>query len=150
MDLNGVETIHVNALGGADKITVGDLTGTGVSQVAIDLAGTAGSGAGDGQVDQVTVNATNGNNRITISSAGTSVTVSGLTELVTIDGTEATDQLVINALSGNDTIDASALAATSISLVLDGGAGNDTIIGGAGQRHAVRRRRQRHRHRASG
>ena len=38
MDLNGVEHINLNALGGADTITVNDLTGTGVTQVAIDLA----------------------------------------------------------------------------------------------------------------
>ena len=37
MDLNGVEHIQLNALGGADTVTVNDLTGTGVTQVAIDL-----------------------------------------------------------------------------------------------------------------
>ncbi len=130
MDVNGVETIHVNAIGGADNITIGDLTGTGVTHVALDLAGVAGSGTGDGQVDTVTINATNGSNQITISSAGSSVSVSGLKELVTIDGVEATDQLVINGLSGNDTINATALA--TMSLTIDGGAGNDTIIGSQG------------------
>src|SRR5882672_1958428 len=50
MDLNGVERIQVNALGGADSITVNDLTGTNVNQVAIDLAATA-TAAGDGQFD---------------------------------------------------------------------------------------------------
>ena len=40
MDLNGIEHINFKALGGADNITVGDLTGTGVTQVAIDLAAT--------------------------------------------------------------------------------------------------------------
>ena len=38
MDLNGVEHIQFNALGGADNITVSDLTGTDVKQVALDLA----------------------------------------------------------------------------------------------------------------
>ena len=47
MDLNGVEQIQFAALGGADNITVNDLTGTGVTQVAIDLAAT-GSTSGDG------------------------------------------------------------------------------------------------------
>ena len=42
MDLNSVEQIRFNALGGADNIVVGDLTGTEVTQVAIDLAGTLG------------------------------------------------------------------------------------------------------------
>ena len=40
MDLNGVEHVQFAALGGADTITVNDLTGTDVTQVAIDLAGT--------------------------------------------------------------------------------------------------------------
>ena len=39
MDVNGTETIDVNASGGADNITVNDLTGTDVEQVAIDLGG---------------------------------------------------------------------------------------------------------------
>ena len=38
VDLSSVEHIDFDALGGADNITVNDLTGTGVSQVAIDLA----------------------------------------------------------------------------------------------------------------
>ncbi len=49
MDLNGVEQIQFAALGGADTITVNDLTGTDVKQVAIDLAA-AGTTSGDGAV----------------------------------------------------------------------------------------------------
>ena len=41
MDLNGVEQSSSMPLGGADNITVNDLTGTGVTQVAIDLGATA-------------------------------------------------------------------------------------------------------------
>jgi Ca2+-binding RTX toxin-like protein len=52
MDLNGIEHIDFNALGGADSINVGDLTGTGVTQVAIDLESTPGSGVGDGAADR--------------------------------------------------------------------------------------------------
>ena len=49
---------------------------------------------------------------------------------MTIEGAEAAnDSLVINALGGNDTIDASA---AQIKVVIDGGDGNDTIIGGQG------------------
>src|SRR6516164_2147787 len=44
MDLNGIEHIDFNALGGADSINVGDLTGTGVTQVALDLESIPGSG----------------------------------------------------------------------------------------------------------
>ena len=39
MDLNGVEQIQFNALGGADNVVVHDLSGTGVTEVDIDLGG---------------------------------------------------------------------------------------------------------------
>src|SRR5258705_288427 len=55
MDLNSVEHINFTALGGADTITVGDLTGTGVTQVALDLSATPGTGTGDGSIDHITV-----------------------------------------------------------------------------------------------
>src|SRR6266568_4749232 len=41
MDLTSVEHIQFNALGGADTITVGDLTGTGTTQVGINLGSSA-------------------------------------------------------------------------------------------------------------
>src|SRR6188768_3178360 len=44
MDLDDVENIEFRALGGADKITVGDLSATDVTEISIDLAGsTAGT-----------------------------------------------------------------------------------------------------------
>ena len=58
MDVNGVEQVNVVALGGADTLTVNDLSGTGVTDVNIDLAATPGSGIGDGQADTVIVNGT--------------------------------------------------------------------------------------------
>ena len=39
-----VEHINFVALGGADNITVNDLTGTGVNQVNIDLSATPAAG----------------------------------------------------------------------------------------------------------
>jgi Ca2+-binding RTX toxin-like protein len=131
MDLNSIEKIQLKALGGADTITVNDLSGTGVKQVAIDLA--ASTGTGDGQADTVIVNGTAGNNHISLTASGTVVTVTGLSAQVTIDHAEAaSDALVINALDGNDTIDASALTLGPINLTIDGGAGNDTILGSGG------------------
>jgi Ca2+-binding RTX toxin-like protein len=132
MDLNGIENIDFTARGGADNITVGDLTGTGVTQVALDLAGTPGTGQGDGAVDQVTVNGTGQADNIQVIGAGASVTVAGLAEQVNLTGAEAADQLTIASGNGNDTINAGALPAGIIGLTIDGGAGNDTITGSQG------------------
>ena len=133
MDLNGVEHIQFNALGGSDNIVVNDLAGTGVTQIALDLASPAGSGTGDGAADSVTVTGTKGADQITVLSNGTSVNVNGLPAQVTISGSEGDlDSLVVNALGGNDVIDASLLATGQVKLTIDGGAGNDTITGSAG------------------
>ena len=54
-----VESIDFNALGGADTITVNDMSGTDVTDVNINLAGA--NGLGDGQADTIVINATSGN-----------------------------------------------------------------------------------------
>ncbi len=133
MDMNSVQQVDVNALGGADTITVGDLTGTGVASVNLDLASPPGSGTGDGQADTVILNGTNSADNIQVAGAGTGYTVSGLHGLVTVSGSEGTsDQLVVNALGGDDTINASALPAGVVQLTVDAGAGNDQIVGSQG------------------
>jgi Ca2+-binding RTX toxin-like protein len=132
MDLNGIEQIEFDARGGADSITVHDLTGTGVQQVLVDLGAIPGGTQGDGAADVVTVEGTNHNDHIQVTSNGTTVTVTGLPEVVTIANAEAAnDRLIIQGFGGNDVIDASTLTA-AIALTLDGGAGNDTITGGQG------------------
>jgi Ca2+-binding RTX toxin-like protein len=133
MDTNGVETVDVNALGGADTVTVNDLTGTGVSAVNDDLAAPPGSGAGDGQADNVIVNGTDTNDTVTIAGANGAATVTGLAATVNVVGAEpANDRLTVNALDGDDSVSASGLAANAIGLTIDGGTGADVLIGGDG------------------
>jgi Ca2+-binding RTX toxin-like protein len=133
MDLNGVEHIQLNALGGADTITVNDLSGTDVTQVALDLSAPAGSRQGDGQPDKVIVNGTAGDDQVKVASSGASVVVNGLAAQVTIAGTEgALDSLTVNGLAGNDTINASALKTGQVKLTINAGAGNDVITGSQG------------------
>jgi hypothetical protein len=60
MDVDGTERVSFNALGGADTITVGDLSGTAVTQVSLSLAAALGGAAGDTQADSVSVNGTAG------------------------------------------------------------------------------------------
>jgi hypothetical protein len=131
MDLNEVETINLNPFGGADTVTVNDQTATDIFSVNVDLSGSAGTG--DGQADAVVINGTNGDDDSgLIQSFGTRITANvSLFPLVNITGEEAAnDTLTVNALGGNDTLDASFLQAGLIKLTVNGGAGNDTITTG--------------------
>ncbi len=133
MDVNGVEEVNVAALGGTDTITVNDLSGTGVTDVNIDLASPPGSGTGDGQADTVIINGTAGNDVIAVAGDAGHADVLGLAARVHISGAEAAnDRLIVNALGGDDVVDASGLTASAIGLVENGGDGNDVLIGGAG------------------
>ncbi|MEZ6073168.1 MAG: hypothetical protein R3C10_23600 [Pirellulales bacterium] len=131
IDLNDMEDIDLNALGGADFVTVNDLSGTDVVQIDVNLAATGGGG--DSQIDNVIVNATNGNDVVLATGDATAASVLGLPWIVNIFGTEATlDQLSINLLAGDDVLDASGLVAMAIRLLGNGGDDNDVLIGGDG------------------
>jgi hypothetical protein len=121
MDTAGVERVDFNALGGADLVTVNDLSGTDVIDVRVDLAGTLGGASGDGQADRVVVNATEGEDTINVQGDAGGVKVSGLAATVGIVHSEtANDRLEINTLAGQDTVDSSGLAAGAIQLLVDG------------------------------
>jgi Ca2+-binding RTX toxin-like protein len=126
MDLDDVEQLDANALGGADALTVNDLSGTDLTGVRSDLAG-------DGQPDTVTAVATNGADAISVAGSAGNAAVSGLAARIDIAGAEPTqDTLAINALAGDDVVDASGLSADVIRLNADGGDGDDVLIGSAG------------------
>jgi Ca2+-binding RTX toxin-like protein len=114
MDTNDVERVDFNALGGADTITVNDLTGTDVNDVRLDL------GAADLQADRVIVNATDGDDDIVVSGGAGDVTAVGLAATIAITDAEAGDRLDVNTLQGTDTVDFAALAANAIQLFVDG------------------------------
>jgi Ca2+-binding RTX toxin-like protein len=121
MDTQGVERVDFNALGGADQVTINDLSGTDVSAVNVDLAGTLGGNTGDGQPDRVVVNATNGNDAANVSGDAGAVRVKGLAPAIGILHSEvANDRLEINTLAGTDTVTSVGLAAGAIQLFVDG------------------------------
>ncbi len=133
MDLNDVERIDLNALGGADQLTVNDVSGTDLTAVSTDLAGSVGATTGDGAQDQVIVNATNGADVVNAGGAAGGATVTGLSATIAIAHAEAAqDTLTVNALGGDDVVEASGLAADAIRLEANGGDGADVLIGGAG------------------
>ena len=77
MDLDNVETIDLNAKGGADTITVNDLTGTDVKQGQHRSRGRQPTAA-TVQRTPIVINATDGDDAITVTNNNGVVTVSGL------------------------------------------------------------------------
>jgi Ca2+-binding RTX toxin-like protein len=130
MDVGGVEEIDTKALGGADQLRAGDLTGTDVERVETNLHGAQGD---DNAADQVIVNGTDGNDAVVAAGSSGNVTIAGLAARFDIAGANAAqDQLQLNLLGGNDLLVGSGLAADAIQLHADGGDGDDVLIGGAG------------------
>ena len=126
-----VESIDLNAFGGVDSVVVNNMAGTGLVELNTSLA--VFGGAGEAAADTVVLNGTNRNDTIVISGNATAVAVTGIAVQVNITGAEfANDRLVINALGGNDVIDAQGMHANAIPVTLDGGPGHDTIFGGDG------------------
>ncbi|MBE9139173.1 calcium-binding protein [Nodosilinea sp. LEGE 07088] len=104
MDTNDLERVDFNAFGGADTITVNDLTGTDVKQINLSLAA-FGSAAGDGQTDTVILNGAGQGSTVSISGGAGKTTVTGLAAQVDITGGDADhDILAINTFSGLDDI----------------------------------------------
>lgn len=93
MDMDDVELVTVNALGGADTITINDPSGTDISDIAINLGV---GGTGDGAADTIFINdddvsvVDNGNGSLTLLGlAGATVHITGfevLTDQLFIDG----------------------------------------------------------------
>jgi hypothetical protein len=98
MDMNSVEKLQLNALGGADAITINDLSGTHFQDADIDLGGA------DHAADVVTVNGTENGDHVRVDSSGPQVNVDGLRPDTHITGSETGDTLQVNTLGGNDRV----------------------------------------------
>jgi Ca2+-binding RTX toxin-like protein len=132
MDTAGVEQVDFNALGGPDVVIVGDLTGTDVGSVNVDLASTLGGAEADGQADRVIAEGTNDGDRIHVNGDASGLVVAGLRAAVAIRHQEATDALAVDGVDGNDEISAAGLPAQAIALTLAAGLGDDEIFAGQG------------------
>src|SRR4051794_1672513 len=124
LDVAGVEAAAVRTLGSADDVTVGDLTGTDLRSVAVNLAGFDGNG--DGAVDHVVAQGTNGPDRVTLGSDGATAVISGLAPVVRVTGAESQDSATAALLDGDDTILSSATPTGEARVDADGGPGTDT------------------------
>ena len=76
---------------------------------------------------------TNGDDVALATGDATGTSVLGLAAQVNVTGAEAAnDRLTVNALAGDDVVEASGLAAGAIQLTADGGDGDDVLVGGDG------------------
>ena len=79
------------------------------------------------------VNGTNGDDVVVVLGDASGVAALGLAAQINITGAEgANDRLTVDTLAGDDVVEASGLAADAIQLTVNGGAGNDILIGGDG------------------
>jgi Ca2+-binding RTX toxin-like protein len=141
LDANRVEDVEVDPSGGPDRVFVHDLNGTGVRSVDTDLAGDALSFGEDGAPDEVTVDGTDHKDNVfifgsdpllQIPSAGIQ-SLSGGGPFVSIENPDGPlDRLVYRARGGPDDIHAEALENDVIALQLDGGDGDDDLLGSPG------------------
>jgi Ca2+-binding RTX toxin-like protein len=131
MDLDDVESIDFRALGGDDNVVVGDLSGTDLTQAGLDLRGP--NGGGDGAADTITVNGTQGADVFGAAGDAGGISVSGLHTSVNVFFQEqANDRLTLNALGGDDVVNAASLEADGIQLTMNGGLGIDQLLGSEG------------------
>jgi Ca2+-binding RTX toxin-like protein len=103
MDTNDVEHFLFNALGGADQITVNDLSGTDATDITVDLASTLGGSSGDGAADTVIVHGTVGADTFSVGGTAGSVMVGGLAAKVSVLNAETSDVTQILGDGGTDT-----------------------------------------------
>ncbi|MES2791685.1 MAG: FG-GAP-like repeat-containing protein [Planctomycetota bacterium] len=138
-----VEQLNLDptALGGADTFTIGDLSGTDLRVISLQ------AGA-DVATDNISIDGRNtaDNLAVTTPAAGI-VSVQGLAYQITLNGINVLDVLTMNGQAGDDTIKANDGVEGQIGIVfngdegndylsadaiLNGGVGNDTLIGGIG------------------
>jgi hypothetical protein len=105
MDLDDIEALDVNTLGGTDNITINDLAGTGLTDVTVDLASVLRGTNPDGAADTVQIEGTTSVDTITATANGGAVNVDGLAASVHVAHADpALDRLTIDTLAGADAV----------------------------------------------
>jgi hypothetical protein len=125
MSMNGVERPNLVAGGGADTITINDMSGTGFRRADVDPstlvdANFEPTGVPDGLADTVTVNGTDKADHINVTAKDSRVDVDGLQPETRLTNTEPIDTLDIQTGGGNDTVQIDPDVFTLIGVSIDG------------------------------
>lgn len=131
-----VERIIVTPGIATDRIEISDLRATTVTEILIDLA-SVDTGNPDVSRDTVRINASDDNDTIKATADNGTIFITGFGPKVAIKNADQSggtrDELTIKGFAGDDTLDLSALPdSVGMEFELDGGDGNDTLIGTAG------------------
>jgi Ca2+-binding RTX toxin-like protein len=129
LDVTGIEHINIADHRGTDLLVINDLTGTDVKDVNVDLTPDSGDDPG---TETVAINATAGNDCIVLKGDANDIKVAGLSAQTHLLHSQSTDSLIVQGGTGDDRIDASSLLTGGAKLTLDGGDGNDVLIGTGG------------------
>jgi Ca2+-binding RTX toxin-like protein len=121
MDMDNIETFNLRALGGTDKVTIGNMLGTSVRQANVDLSGFDGNP--DGAADAVTVNGTDRPERAQVTAENGQVDVAGFPAETRISGSETLDHLQVDAFGGKDQVTVDPNVAPLIGVSVDLGSG---------------------------
>ena len=120
-DLGDVERIALRTIGGADAITIGDMTGTDLSVADVDLG--AFTGGGDAAQDTVVVTGTDQPDTVKVNRSEDQVVTTGLRTQTRIANSESlNDTLRVNTLGGDDRVTVDPNAELLITPVIDLGA----------------------------
>jgi Ca2+-binding RTX toxin-like protein len=118
MDTDSTEHVNIRTLGSADTTTIGNLDGTDVDSVDVDLR--AAGGTADGAADTVVTQGSERRDVVAVTQTGAEVTVAGLAAETHIIGSEPTlDTLRVETLAGDDDVTVAPDVADVIATVVD-------------------------------
>jgi Ca2+-binding RTX toxin-like protein len=120
MDMDRVEKLDLDALGGADTVTVDEMSGTGFKLAKVDLS--AAAGGPDGAPDVVNVNGSPRADNVDLETQRAYVVAEGLRPTTRIKGSELIDRIQVNTLDGHDDVDVDGTVFALIDIGVDLGA----------------------------
>jgi Ca2+-binding RTX toxin-like protein len=120
MDMNDVEVLDLAAAGGADTITVDDMTGTGFRKAYVDLGS---QGVADGAADVVTLNGSGRDDDLRATATRRQVDAQASSVVARISGSETSDRLQLNGRGGDDSLRIGRGVTRLIGVAIDLGAG---------------------------
>lgn len=131
--LQNIEAIDLTPGAGTDSVVVGDLEGTPVQAVNVDLSGPV-AGQADNAADRVTFEDAGRGDAIFVTQGadGRSVQIGEGETTTTVSNLDNQDKVIVHGNAGDDTITADGAVNVS-QITLNGGDGNDLVIGGKGQ-----------------